>query len=420
MSSYPVAYRKGANSYRPTGAGLSNASARIYRLPANDITSARVQPVLLLENQVKRIGSTVPLTRKWSAQAIRYEAIRLPWRRHLQNAVPLLRYAEAINNLMALTNSNRPGGGNFPGYKRYAGPFSYPKYTNIPTWLDPYTDGPTPLSGQYISHAFGMTLPLPLPSAFSTWSVSIDNPIFHGRVASYTRIAGSPGARLMLQPNLMLEAFAPEAFGDPKVDNQVTVNPLPTPYWAIPYRVQSPNRASAESTSRGPVKAEAVVASSLEVENIGAIVSYRPTTGLEVETIKNPVRKPPSRGEKERKTISNLSQTSLIARLVNAVTESLDVVDAIWEAIPARKRPGMVITKRGKEVRKWNPPPQYKLVHIYRHMDHVDWAQAAQNVLVNELEDRLYGGINRAITGRAQPWYQKFQRPVGFQTGPAL
>lgn len=107
---------------------------------------------------------------------------------------------------------------------------------------------------------------------------------------------------------------------------------------------------------------------------------------------------PPRQRERERK----INSGSLVAAtaIYGALTESIDAVDSIYEAIPssARRASG----------------PIGKVEAIYANFDKIDWVEAIKNLLENQLEDRIVGRSIGATTkayrrynkstGRNDPW----------------
>lgn len=84
---------------------------------------------------------------------------------------------------------------------------------------------------------------------------------------------------------------------------------------------------------------------------------------------------PPRKREREHKTKSKLAST--VSTLYDAVTETGDVVDAIWKNIDPGYRKG-----RGMAG---------KLRDIYLHSDRVDWDKAIADIIRNHLTDKLIG-----------------------------
>lgn len=135
------------------------------------------------------------------------------------------------------------------------------------------------------------------------------------------------------------------------------------------------------------------------------------------------MRKPGSR-TRERKFIANIAARSILGKMIGGVTESLDFINAIWEALPPANRTGQRMIKRGKRageyVQAFAPTPNDKLRDIYRGWDKIDVEAAIRNVILEQLEDALYGRLGRAQQRLARNTLERVGRPVGLTTGPAL
>ena len=110
-------------------------------------------------------------------------------------------------------------------------------------------------------------------------------------------------------------------------------------------------------------------------------------------------RRPPPRGTKEKKAGVN-GVAYRILRAALAVTEGLDLLDAIWNALPDHMQTGR--------------SPQAKIADIWNNLGSLDMTDVVLNIVKNDLEDRVIGGINaragdafRELTGRPQSiWFQ--------------
>lgn len=105
-------------------------------------------------------------------------------------------------------------------------------------------------------------------------------------------------------------------------------------------------------------------------------------------------RRPPPRGDKERKVRSRVPGLIRVLREVAyAATEWGDLVDAIYDALPPEHR------------LKWKPDgpitPQEKLLAIYRGFEHLDLNKALLNVLRNQVEDAVIGRVTGAVQAEA-------------------
>ena len=135
------------------------------------------------------------------------------------------------------------------------------------------------------------------------------------------------------------------------------------------------------------------------------VPGFRPTprSGLELAPKPGTRTKPgtdfdkPPPGTKERKFIGNVSPRSPLGLILNFVTESVDVVNAIYKALPGSVRRN-VFTNGGYV----KVSPQAKAEAIYRHFDEVDIEKAIENIVIEQLEDMLYGLAGRASASAAR------------------
>lgn len=87
--------------------------------------------------------------------------------------------------------------------------------------------------------------------------------------------------------------------------------------------------------------------------------------------------KPPRKGERERKIQSRSARVA--AEVYDAITEGVDFVDALHKSLPKHLR-------RGRSA-------SGKLADLWDHWDRVGVNQAIANLLYNQVEDKLIGGI---------------------------
>lgn len=111
---------------------------------------------------------------------------------------------------------------------------------------------------------------------------------------------------------------------------------------------------------------------------------------------------PPGRGEKERKARVGGVGAALVYTALGSVTEGLDTLYAVWDALPRDAKEG------------WrHAPPHIALRQLYDHYDRVDLEQALHNLFDNAVEDFLFG-----VAGQ---YAKKLSKDLGFglQTGSA-
>lgn len=182
------------------------------------------------------------------------------------------------------------------------------------------------------------------------------------------------------------------------------VDPRPLPYRLLPHQRPNPWRDPAEQPRQGNGPSQ-------RLRPRGRIVV--PSEVIPVEPGK-PVPKPkpepyspakPPPGTKERKMIVTIAGTSFIGRLVNVTTESVDLINAVYEGLPSRLR------RRGLT-------PQAKLRAVYDHLDEWDPWAFAQAFAMNQIEDMVFGRIGRIGARASRRLGEWTGRPVGIQTGP--
>lgn len=129
---------------------------------------------------------------------------------------------------------------------------------------------------------------------------------------------------------------------------------------------------------------------------------------------------PPAPGDKERKVIANPRSSSLVSWLVGTVTESIDFIEALHDALPKDRQATSWYKDKNGKWRKANPSAQKQLDALYKNIDKLDVKQALKNVLINQLQDALIGKLGSRAQKEAKPFLEMLGRPVGFQTGGAI
>lgn len=173
--------------------------------------------------------------------------------------------------------------------------------------------------------------------------------------------------------------------------------------WRSPDESPVPGQRPAPGTA--PVPAPGPVPDWELYPNPGPISPQTPTqpNGRPGQDATIPRR--PRRGEKERK-ISAYGKSggrAFALRIVNLVSEGVDLMDAFYWALPDYRTSGKHnATQRAEQ--------------LWKHWDEVDMQQAMENVIANELQDRFYGRLGRAAADLAI----STGRPVGYGAGPAL
>ena len=107
-----------------------------------------------------------------------------------------------------------------------------------------------------------------------------------------------------------------------------------------------------------------------------------------------------------------------IKAVANEATEFLDAMDAFYYALPVQFRPGYYrLHSRTGAVyykKRWNASPVQRAQAIYRNLDKLDLTKLFQNVLRNEVTDRVVGKIGQRMSKSARD----NNLPHGLMLGP--
>lgn len=164
----------------------------------------------------------------------------------------------------------------------------------------------------------------------------------------------------------------------------VPVDAPALPYWLQPYRRHNPNRDPLEQPTRGPLAVGRVVP--------GAQMTVHPVGPPTVRPRAPPVAPEPR--VKEKKLIA-----AGLRKAVGLVTEGLDVLVVFHKALPAwvvrygirRGRPG---ERRSVGDRSFG---NRLLKDLYTYWEFIDWNQALEGLVWNQIEDMIYGKIGRKL-----------------------
>lgn len=142
-------------------------------------------------------------------------------------------------------------------------------------------------------------------------------------------------------------------------------------------------------------------------------VGSSPEVAAEPLPVAHTLGKPKS-GDKESKV--KLEWAGGVLRIANTVTEGLDVIDAIYDALPSQFKPRY----NGTRFVLRNPTPQQKLAALYEHWEEVDLPEAFRNLTYNEMQDRFFGALGRRARDFSRKTRIHGDLPIGVQAGPAL
>jgi len=119
---------------------------------------------------------------------------------------------------------------------------------------------------------------------------------------------------------------------------------------------------------------------------------------------------PPGRGRRERKGVSTMRT---VLSMLDTLSEAAEVVDAVFEALPKKVQRKWKCNRKGFI----DAAGQYgidnadcKIKAIFWNIHKIDMEQAVKNIIANEIQDRVIGGIARASpvnVGRATDEGQK-------------
>lgn len=118
--------------------------------------------------------------------------------------------------------------------------------------------------------------------------------------------------------------------------------------------------------------------------------------------------RPPGPNEREAKVYVTLSGTTpRAARLLGIATETADLIEALYEALPLSLRLALerAYARRAFREGRWTtPPPQQQLYWVWKYWAQIDMGQAFVNIGLNEVEDRAIGFAARRgarVSGQA-------------------
>lgn len=137
-----------------------------------------------------------------------------------------------------------------------------------------------------------------------------------------------------------------------------------------------------------------------DLGGVTAVITVPPTGGPPSKTTFPPSpRRPPSKGTKEKKSAASTAAFRIL-RGALGTTEALDLLDAVWGALPIQYRVGR--------------SPFEKMHDLVTHWDKLSATDVVLNIVKNQLEDAIIGRVNqlgsgafKQLTGRPQSiWFQ--------------
>lgn len=221
--------------------------------------------------------------------------------------------------------------------------------------------------------------------------------------------------------------------------------PLPAPARWLPYRTPDPV-APAEAqpqwgpgTPSRPLPWEPVAPRNPtpgRVVPAGPTFSFSPDAQPKTEPAARhqmtSTNKTESRDKERKVTVQNLV-TRVALRIVNMTTESCDVVDAAWKALPKKIQQSAKsknIQPYIKHIRKGYDPSEYdkkslafnctkKAQAVYDHWDKVDMRKFLSGLAENEVEDQAIGRVGERVKKFSKEWFAR-KVGIGAQAGGSL
>lgn len=201
------------------------------------------------------------------------------------------------------------------------------------------------------------------------------------------------------RPPAILPPVVPETWpstADPALAPPFMGQPFSAP---VPYHLnpiwRAPNRVVSNGTDNPPLGT---------VPNDWSVSIDVSRNPLPHSAPKTHELRPPRDNEKEGKVkASALAVYALKA--VNHVTEGIDFVNALYDALPTEYRPKFKDTN----YELLNVTPEKKAKAIFQNFDKINLAEALQNLISNEFEDRLIGEVGQ--------WTGDISRDLGLNYG---
>lgn len=250
--------------------------------------------------------------------------------------------------------------------------------------------------------------------------------------------AGAQGRPAIWTPVYVQPGFYPAANPDAIPIGQPMATPRPIPYRAIPHRQPSGFPQAPSWGYDDPSAPE-------ESSNPGAGPTVTVEPGKVTHSAPRHRYKRPNKREKEVKLNATIKGVlgGGVEQIISALTESNDAINAIYDALPDKYKVQMWVVNRApydkyyfrnysdgvyrgrekygtanryhREVRNL-VKPQDKLRQIYKHLDKIDFQKAIQNLVMNEVEDRIIGKLSQGASGLNK----HLNKGAGIQVGPAL
>lgn len=188
-----------------------------------------------------------------------------------------------------------------------------------------------------------------------------------------------------------------------------TLPPLPLPWVMIPEVMPDPYEPDADPVPypvNKPAQSPLIPGNRVPAFEI-VIEPGRPPRVTGARTSRHVRRPPIRRKERESKKVIGINSTSMLGKMIGAATESLDFLNAMWDALPWYIR---------REHRGLNPIE--KLAVILQNLEHFEPGSFVAAWLSNNLQDAALGRIGRMSARASRSAFQNLRGSVGLQSGP--
>lgn len=221
------------------------------------------------------------------------------------------------------------------------------------------------------------------------------------------------------------EAWMPDPMILPNIVPEVmpVAEPMPFPAtrpWVLGRPQPLPGVEPAHQPVQTPQPGPAPATPFLPQPGVVVVPAPYPRAAINVGGLNAP---PPVHVNRPRKgnegKVKGSGAAAAAAAIFGGITEGLDVVDALWEALPAGG--GWVTKVKGHETSLYQKGQD--IYHATKAKD-FKWAPfvaaAAKNLAVNQATDHAIGKVGRGVAGASHKAKPHGDLPYGFGFGPAL
>lgn len=375
---YPVAYRKGAEAFQPLNPDK-------YTRPD---TKPGPLPVPDNDNEPPRPKSGVPPSGGGRAVG----RFRTALRRHLIGlAVDVAE--EALHQWWSNPQRWNPNGWTLK-FGPCVPPYTYPRYVGLLSYSGVRCLGGQALDEKYVPKESSLYL-------IGAYAGAARYYVYVGWTRTAAQRAVAP--RLFPAPQVMPEEiYAPAVPLElPWLQPQPQVWPLTLPKLPWPLVALRPNTPTYDRGYAVPASVPRVI----PAPSVAVPLWPRGPAG---PVLKPPPVIPAPPGPKVKEKKARTAGYGVANAVVGAATEGVDVLEALWDALPRNRQ----TREKGKKT-----TPQQKALDLYRGWQDIDVAAAVKNLVANELKDRAIGTIGQAVGKAAAKAKPHGDLPIGFQTG---